>query len=538
MGPKADPQTCHEVSRTVVENTRRLFPFPPGRCRKRDQAPGFPLLTLALVVSLWYHPAVIRADDLPSRPPVPNLLVIVADDQSGLCLGAAGDTRGATPNLDALARQGVLFEKTFCNSPLCTPSRQSFITGLLPHAVGVTRLATPLPEKALTLGRWLSVLGYRSAAIGKMHFNGPSHHGFEVRVDTTDWLSHLKELQPPSAGYRRPWRPFVDPPAVWLNTRCQDAGLPAAAMESAFFVDRAIEYMNGNRNHPFAMVVGFYEPHAPFRFPKEWLGRYRPKQFQTASLSDQDREDQPKIFRQLSDNDFRGIQAAYYTSLSFTDAQIGRLLQALDENELDKNTLVVFLSDNGYMLGQHGLVEKNCFYEPAVRVPLIMRWPGHLPQGKRVSELVELVDLFPTICSLLKVPRPPVLHGVDLVPLIEGKPGAEHREVVFSEYTENEEAMVRSNRYKLIVGTGRRERKDHLETGHPLSGPYQRLFDLEHDPDETTNLSQDPRFDPIRENLLRKLHARLVSTWTGPEPIPQGLSELETIHWCLTPRDQ
>ena len=118
---------------------------------------------LALVIAR--EPGLVpegRADGLPSRPPAPNLLIIVADDQSGLCLGAAGDTRGATPNLDAFARQGVLFEKTFCNSPLCTPSRQSFITGLLPHAVGVTRLATPLPEKALTLGQWLSVLGYRT----------------------------------------------------------------------------------------------------------------------------------------------------------------------------------------------------------------------------------------------------------------------------------------------------------------------------------------------------------------------------------------
>ena len=130
------------------------------------------------------------------------------------------------------------------------------------------------------------------------------------------------------------------------------------------------------------------------------------------------------------------------------------------------------------------------------------------------------------------------MHGLDLAPLIEGKPGAEHRDVVFSEYPENEEAMVRSDRYKLIVGTGRRERKDHLETGRPLTGPYQRFFDLKQDPDETINLSQDPRFDAVREELLRKLHSRLVSTWNGPEPVPQGLSQLEAIHWCLTPRDR
>ncbi len=455
----------------MIENSRLSLQFPPDCRRRHDQALGFGLLAFALALGAWHDSGGVRADGLPSRPSVPNLLVIVADDQSGLCLGAAGDTRGATPNLDAFARQGVLFERTFCNSPLCTPSRQSFITGLLPHAVGVTRLTTPLPEKALTLGQWLSVLGYRSAAIGKMHFNGPSHHGFEVRIDSADWLAHLKQHPPTSAESRRPWRPFVDPPAGWLNARCTDAGLPATAMESAYFVDRALEYMNRNRDHPFALIVSFYEPHAPFRFPREWLGRYRPKQFQAGSLSEQDREEQPRVFRQLSDDDFRGIQAAYYTSLSFTDAQVGRLLLALDESGLGGNTLVVFLSDNGYMLGQHGLVEKNCFYEPAVRVPLIMRWPGHLPQGKRVSDLVELVDVFPTVCSLLNVPRPPVLHGLNLVPLIEGKPGAERREVVFSEYPENEEAMVRSDRYKLIVGTGRREAKTIWRPAAPCRGP-------------------------------------------------------------------
>ena len=221
----------------------------------------------------------LQAHAGPSGRTVPNLLLIIADDQSGLCLGAAGDQRGATPHLDALARQGVLFDRTFCNSPLCTPSRQSFITGLLPHASGVTRLETQLPEKALTLGRWLSILGYRTAAIGKMHFNGPSRHGFDIRIDVAQWLAHLQQHPPTGADHRKEWRPFIDPVAVWLNARCEDHGLPAEAMESTFFVDRAIEYMNQNRDHPFAMIVSFYDPHAPFRFPREWRGRYRPKQF-------------------------------------------------------------------------------------------------------------------------------------------------------------------------------------------------------------------------------------------------------------------
>jgi choline-sulfatase len=200
---------------------------------------------------------------------LPNLLLIVSVDQSDFCLGAAGDRRGATPHVDALARQGVYFERTFCNSPLCTSSRQSFITGMLPHATGVTRLETRLPENALTLGRWLGILGYRTAAIGKMHFNGPSRHGFDTRIDVAQWLTHLQQHTPLGGEWRREWRPFIDPAQVWLNARFEDHGLPTDAIESSFFVDQAIEYMNQYRAKPFATVVDFYDPHAWFRFSRE-----------------------------------------------------------------------------------------------------------------------------------------------------------------------------------------------------------------------------------------------------------------------------
>jgi choline-sulfatase len=498
------------------------------------------ICTLAGLLALvaWHRPTRIQAYRALTRDHAPNLLMIVADDLSGLYLGAAGDGRGATPNIDALAHQGTFFERAYCNSPLCTPSRQSFITGLLPHSVGVTRLETPLPESALTLGNWLGVLGYRTAAIGKMHFNEPSRHGFETRIDVRDWLDHLRRYPPPAGDHRVPWKPFIDPPAVWLNARCDDDGLPAESMESTYFVDRAIEYMKQDRDHPFAMVVSFYDPHAPFRFPREWRGRYQPDWFAAPTISDRDRGDQPKVFRGLIPDNFRGIQAAYFSSLSFLDTQVGRLIRALDETGLGRDTLVVFLGDNGYLLGQHGRVEKNCFYEPAVRVPLIVRWPGHVPEARRLPDLVELLDVFPTICHLLRVPRPPILHGNDLVPLIEHRPGAAGRTEVFSEYTENEEAMIRTDRYKLIVGSGRRARKDHLETGAPQSGPYQRLYDLQSDPSESTDMSGDPRFASVRAELLQAMYRRLASTPRGLGPIPAGLTQLDAICWCLAPRDR
>src|SRR3954469_6596068 len=215
---------------------RLLFARSPWRLALR-----LALLAGLLALGAWHRPTRIQAYRALSNRNAPNLLLIVADDVSGLYLGAAGDPRAATPNIDALARQGVMFERAFCNSPLCTPSRQSFITGLLPHAVGVTRLETALPESAMTLGNWLGVLGYWTAAVGKMHFNGPSSHGFERKIDVGDWLDHLRRNPPPGGDHRVPFKPFIDPPSVWLNARCQDDGLPVDAMESTFFVDRAID---------------------------------------------------------------------------------------------------------------------------------------------------------------------------------------------------------------------------------------------------------------------------------------------------------
>ena len=355
----------------------------------------------------------------------PNLLLIIADDHGGGTMGIEGDPRRATPNLDALAREGVLFGRAYCNSPLCTPSRQSLITGRLPHAVGVTQLATRLSDEALTMGEWFRDLDYRTAAIGKMHFNGPSTHGFALRIDTADWLEHLRDHPPRGGDHRRPWHPFQDPAAVWLNAACRPMGLPAESMQSTYFADRAIEYLDryGREDRSFALVVSFYDPHSPFYFPDQWKPRFRPEDFPVPAVSDRDRREQPAVFAWLKPDEVRGIQAAYYTSLSFVDAQVGRLIRGLDERKLSARTLVVYVGDNGYMLGQHGRFEKHCFYEPAVRIPLIVRRPGSIPSGRRIDELVEMVDVLPTVLRLMRLPAPPGLQGLDLEPLIRNKPG-------------------------------------------------------------------------------------------------------------------
>lgn len=482
------------------------------------------------------------ADIDPDRRPVerPNLLLIIADDHGGGRMGIEGDPRKATPNLDAMAREGVLFERAYCNSPLCTPSRQSLIAGKLPHAVGVTQLTTRLSDEVLTMGEWFRDLDYRTAAIGKMHFNGPSSHGFATRIDTPDWREHLREHPPRGGDHRRPWRPFQDPAAVWLNSECRPMGLPTASMQSTYFADRALEYLKqyGSGDRPFAMIVSFYDPHSPFHFPDDWKRRFKPEEFSVPPVSERDRLEQPEIFASMTPEQVRGVQAAYYTSLSFVDAQVGRLIRGLDESKLSRRTLVVYVGDNGYMLGQHGRFEKHCCYEPAVRIPLIVRWPGTIDGGRRVVELVEMIDILPTVLGLMRLPAPPGLQGLDLDPMVRGEPGARGRDAVFSEYPENEEAMVRTARFKLIVGTGRRLRQDGYQTGRPLPGPSLRLFDEEKDPDEARDLADDPEYRSVKEDLLRRMHRRLTTTREGREPVPAGLSQLEAIHWCLIPRDR
>jgi choline-sulfatase len=497
-----------------------------------------------LIPAAMIHPESLarpRAPRLEGRAKGPNILILIGDDHAGRTLGVGGDPRQATPRLDGLAGQGVRFDRAYCNSPVCTASRQSFITGRLPHAVGVTRLMTPLPDDAVTLGDWLGDLGYDTAAIGKMHFNGPSKHGFVHRLDTEDWAPWLRQRLTKGEDHRRRWRPFQDPAAVWLNAEGKSFGLPMALMESTYQAERAAEFFDRHkdrsRSNPFALVVGFYEPHSPFKFPDDWPRRYRTDQFAAPTVTEGERLEQPKVFAALTSEEVKGIQASYYTSLAFLDHQVGRVLDALDASGLADDTIVVYLGDNGYMLGQHGRFEKHCSYDPSVRVPLIFRWPGHLPKDRRVTDLVELVDVLPTLLELAGQPMAPDLHGRSLKGLALGEPGARGRDVVVSEYLENEEAMARSSRYKLVVGTGARRRLDGYETINPLPGPYERLYDLEADPGEDTNVRDRPELAKVAEGLRRALHDRLVTTRGARTPVPPGLSEVQALRWCLVPQD-
>lgn len=478
-----------------------------------------------------------------ARPkPRPNFLFLLADDHAGYVLGADGNALAETPNLDRLASEGTRFARHYCNSPVCTPSRQSFFTGLLPHAAGVTRLPTPLAADKPTLARQFRAAGYRTAVFGKMHFNrtgSPGLHGFDELLTEEElqaaWIRDVRPAPlPEGARTKPPWRPFRDPARIWLNADTLPFPRDTAQMKGSYLADRAIEYLRRGDDRPFALWVSFQELHSPFDFPLQYRNRFAPRRFTPPPLGAEDALQIPLIFRGLSDNHKRGIIAAYYTSVAFLDWNLGRVLAALHERGLDENTYVVYMADHGYDLGQHGRFEKHCGYDPAMRVPLLMRWPGQIRQGV-VQELTEHVDVTATIADVMGIEPPPNLDGSSLRPYLETGRHPAPRDHVFSEYLENEEAYIRTTEWKYIFCSGKRKRTDGYETDNPAPGRYRRLYHLATDPDEMHDVAAaNPSMAERLESLML---ARFRATHPDRAAEPQRLSRAEALEFYLRPRD-
>src|SRR5947209_7129917 len=182
-------------------------------------------------------------------------------------------------------------------------------------------------------------------------------------------------------------------------------------------------------------MVSFYEPHSPFRFPVGYRGRHKPENFPVPKPGPEDDAQIPRVFRDLTDRDKQGISAAYYTSVEFLDKNVGLVLEALERSGHARDTLVIYTGDHGYLLGQHGRFEKHCCYEPAVRAPLLVRFPGHVRPRQSTPALVEFIDIVPTVLAYCGVPAPAAVQGKSLAPVLEGK-AREHRQWVIAEYSE------------------------------------------------------------------------------------------------------
>jgi choline-sulfatase len=499
------------------------------------------LLIVSIVTAGWL------SIDVASKPravmeesgKIRNVLFIMGDDHAAYALGAYGNSIVRTPNLDRLASRGVRFDRAYVNSPVCTPSRQSIITGRLPHAAGVTLLRTPLSEQQVTVAEHLRQSGFSTGAVGKMHFiNEELRHGFDYRLDISDYRKHLSEYPPrklpDGVKVKPPWRPFRDPARIWLNADGLPLGTYDEESDGTYLARRAMEFLRSNRDRRFCLWLSFYQPHSPFDFPIEYTGKYDPRQMPIPNVRPEDERWIPEIFTGLSDNDKRGITAAYYTATEYLDKNIGLVLAELNRLKLDSTTLVIYVGDNGYLLGHHGRFEKHTMWEQAVRVPLLISHPTRFGRVRSVGAMVELIDLVPTILEALEVSPMKTVQGRSLIPLLEGKT-RRHRDFVFSEYLEDNVAMVRTEQWKYIFGSGKHDLALGYATGRGAPGRYELLFNQAEDPDEAHNLADDPKHAKLMYGLRRKMLDVFMTTDPRAPRLPERLSVEEKLEWFLEP---
>jgi choline-sulfatase len=417
------------------------------------------------------------------------------------------------------------------------------LTGQMPEMAGVTRLRTALSPAKPAFSKQLRAAGCQTAVFGKMHFNRPAEdgvHGFDL-MRTEDaiqrgWLRDVKPTPLPEGTRTKkmPWRPFQDHARDWLNAACLPFPRADAEMKGSYIAREACRYMEENAGRRFALWVSLMEPHSPFDFPVEDHGRFDPRRFAVPPSPPADRWQVPLIFRDLTPEEKQGIIAAYYTSAHFMDRNWGRVLAKLRELRLEENTLVVYTADHGYSLGHHGRFEKHCGYDPALRVPLIMRWPGRIRPGV-TTNLTEHIDLAPSILEMLGAPPLPVQHGQSLKAYLDGKPHPNPRRHIVSEYLENEEVFVRTERWKLIHSSGRRRREDGYATDNPTPGRNVRLFDLRNDPGEFVNLAA--RQPGVVAELQQVALDRFRRTHPEAEREPSGADREAALEFYLPPRD-
>ncbi len=470
----------------------------------------------------------------------PNVLFLISDDHAAYVGGAYGNKKARTPNIDRFAETGVRFSNAFVNCPMCTPSRQSFLTGRLPHSIEVTQLRTALREETISLADLLKEYGYDTAAIGKMHFNSNLKHGFDLRLDHREHREYLKNHPPKpvpkNIDVLPPWRPFRDPANIWLNGMYYPYGAYDEDMAGTWFARQGQKYLREHRENPFFLIVSLYEPHSPFRFPIEYRNSYDPSIFDVPEPGPEDSWQIPEIFRDLTVDEKQKITASYYTSTMFMDKNMGLVLDTLEETGLDENTLVIYIGDHGYSLGHHGRFEKHTSFEESVRAPLIVRLPHSQKEARVSGALVEFIDIFPTIADVCGSRIPEQVEGQSLLPIIQNKE-TEGRQYAFSEYYDNEEAMIRTRRYKFIYSTGKRRRQDGYQTGLPLPGRTIRLYDLKNDPSELNNLAEGENYRDLVIEFEKEMLKRFGSH-PKADSLPKNLDLEEKLDWFLTYREE
>ena len=460
----------------------------------------------------------------------PNVLFIMSDDLN-CALSGYGHPECKTPNIDQFAKSGVSFTRAFCQFPLCAPSRASIMSGQYPLKNGVVSNGGKVAPDRVTLPRHFSNHGYWTARVSKIYHMGipgdiitggyggdheqswgQRHNVSALETLTPGIVRNFTEPDSPS-GYpaeRAKWQAAKDSGSSYTMPKTVRGDYAVVEVENhnahlladTMAADKAIELLRGRagKPDPFFLAVGFVRPHFPFVSPSSTIGQYQAGDLAVPRFPEDDHADMPQQaigkLKGFGDDATQKLRRGYYGAIGFMDQQVGRLLAELDRLKLRQNTVVVFVSDHGYLLGEHRMWKKSRLWDEATRVPLIISRPGG-KQAKTCDHTVELLDLYPTLSELAGLSPDPDAQGQSLAPLLDDPDAALPRK----------DALI-----QVRSGFGLREGK-WAYMWYPSSKKQKQegfmLYDMEKDPSQFTNIASHAEYVSIKNRLHQRLQERI-----------------------------
>lgn len=469
----------------------------------------------------------------------PNILWICTDQQRYDTIRSLGNQHIRTPNLDKLVSEGVAFTHAFAQNPVCTPSRASFLTGRYPRTTGARQNGQSIPKDEILVSKILADNGYDCGLAGKLHI-APCKGQTEKRIDdgyrVFNWSHDPSDQWGDDNQYQRwlrskgvEWKQIYQP-----RGRHWFPGVEPEIHQTTWCFDRAIDFIKDKRKKPWLMSLNVFAPHHPFDPPQEYVSRYDPDKLPDPSYEPGELDNKPifqKVdhdgayggmlmgFSKMSPRERREITAAYYAMIEQVDDNVGRLMKALDETGQRQNTIVVFTSDHGELLGDHGMYLKGPhMYDCSIRVPLIISWPGKFKQGLRPDALVELVDLTPTLLEAAGLKPLPRMQGKSFLGILTGESDPhQHKDHVYAEYYIGQPFHRKLKDAPLLTTVRTRTAKITSYAGMELG----ELYDLENDPGEHRNLWDSAEHHALKEKMLKLCFDTSVM-YQDPLPVRQA----------------
>jgi arylsulfatase A-like enzyme len=440
----------------------------------------------------------------------------MADDLN-TALSGFGHPQCKTPRLDELAKRGVRFENMHCQYPVCGASRASLMTGLYPYTNGMLgnrgNLRANLPD-VVTMSQLFRRSGYHAGRVSKIYHMGIPPEilaGTADHDDPPSWdvTVNIKALEQKAPGTRTEWSPKDTSSQTFTGVEASTGDLEHADGMAA---EAAIDFLKRNRDKPFFLGCGFVRPHVPLVAPSKYFDLYDRETMIAPSVPKGDLDDVPQVIRHYKSKSrygvtpelHKGLLEAYYASISYMDAQAGRVLDTLDELGLRENTIVIFSSDHGYLLGHHNKFQKQHLFEESTRVPFILSVPWLSDShGKATRQITELVDLYPTVAELAGLTPPNGLQGQSMVALLKN-PSAQNwnKDLAFTISRSGGES-IRTHNWRFT------------QWGFGTKG--QELFDRKNDPGEFTNLAKDPKHAETLRQMKALLETKRVEAGYDPK---------------------